>query len=100
MPQGVCVKPQRRTASAFSAAERFSAALARSGGRPNARRTTFTPQYIACVPPAGDVAPAHALLTAWSAEPSDVGETFATGAAKPRTIAVRDWAIPMRGRWN
>src|SRR5947207_2620769 len=96
MPHGVCEKPQRRTAFDFSSEERFSGPLPRTTPRRYARRRTLTPQYIASswawVPPAGDVAPAHAEATVCRAETSDV---CAAGAARPRTIAVRDWAIPM-----
>src|SRR5262245_4822336 len=96
MPHGVCEKPHRRMAFAFSTDERLSGPCPRTAPRRYARRTTLTPQYIAsscaCVSPAALVAPAHDDATACSADASDVG---AAGAAKPRAIAVRDWAIPM-----
>src|SRR5947199_8421066 len=99
MPHGVCLNPQRRTAFAFKSEERLSGPLPRTAPRRYARRTTFTPQYIAsswaCVSPAVDVAPAHADATACSADASEACETFTAGAAKPRTIAVRDSAIPI-----
>src|SRR5580765_6242366 len=96
MPQGVCVKPHRRTASAFRTEERLSGPFPRTTPRRYERRTMLTPQYIAssceCVSPARLAAPAHDVATACNADASDVWEA---GAAKPRTIAVRDWAIPM-----
>src|SRR5438105_348561 len=98
MPHGVCVKPQRRTASALSSDERSSDRLSRSGRSPYARRTTLAPQYIAGVPPVGVVAPAHAEATACNADASLCGA--AAGAAKPKTIAVRAWAIPITRSWN
>src|SRR5215831_15302375 len=101
MPHGVCVKPQRRTASAFSCDERLSGPLPRTAPTAYARRTTLTPQYIAsscaCESPAVDVAPAQDEATACSADASDV---CAVGAAKPRTIAVRAWATPMTRSWD
>src|SRR5262245_49916778 len=96
MPHGVCEKPQRRTAFAFSNDERLSGPLPRTTPRRYARRTMLTAQYIAsswaCVSPPTEVAPAHADATACNADASDV---WAAGAAKPRTIAVRAWATPM-----
>jgi hypothetical protein len=61
------------------------------------------PQYIAssreCVSPPAVVAPEHDATTAWSAEASVVcGCVAPDGAAKPRTIAVRGTATPMRVR--
>src|SRR3954447_22627180 len=105
MPQGVCEKPQRRTAFAFSSDERLSGPLPRTTPRWYARRTTLTPQYIAsscaCVSPSVAVAPAHVEATACNAEASELCcDTLAAGAAKPRTIAVRDWAIPITRSWN
>src|SRR5690348_3642084 len=97
MPQGVCEKPQRRTALALSTDERLSGPLPRTALRRYARLTTLIPQYIASscawVSPARDVAPAQDAATAWRADASDV--VGAAGAAKPRTIAVRDWATPI-----
>jgi hypothetical protein len=39
-------------------------------------------------------------VTACSADASDIGDMCAAGAAMPRTIAVRDWAIPITRSTN
>ena len=100
IPHGVCVKPQRRIASAFSTEERFSVPLLRSGWSRYACRTTLTPQNIAGSPPVGVVAPEHDEATACNADESVFWGTAAAGAARLRTIAVRAWATPMTRSWN
>src|SRR5512133_1610036 len=100
MPHGVCEKPQRRTAFAFSSEERLSGPFPRTAASRYVRRTTLTPQYMAsswaCVSPAVEVAPAHAVATACRADESAAcGVAAAVGAVKPRAIAVRAWATPI-----
>src|SRR5436305_1034178 len=64
----------------------------------------LTPQYIAsscaCVSPPSEVAPAQVDATACRADASEPCGTDAAGAAMPRTIAVRDWAIPITRSWT
>src|SRR5205809_2412158 len=64
----------------------------------------LTPQYIAsscaCVSPAVEVAPAQLDATACNADASELCDMGTAGAAKPRTIAVRDWAIPITRSWS
>src|SRR5207245_5774526 len=98
MPQGVCEKPQRRTASALSSADLFSEPLPRTEPRRYVCRTTLIPQYIdsrrECSSPSAVVAPPHDNATASSAEASD---TWPEGAASASSSAVRGPAITMPG---